>query len=166
MKPDHRINDTSKACAEKYGGKRYLVKWDELPRCRNCERPMRPFRGDPLAWPATISRANSYACSSCYNGGYRKPENVAEDRKFGDEKSRSPKTRPKVAKVVAPPLPSRYQIAEHWSPEQHAAALQTAGHVQDVKAATRVMKMLGLFDDPLTFRHVANLGSNTGSFGR
>lgn len=125
----HRVICTPEAAA-RYG-EEYLQEWLKLPRCPDCDRPMRPHTTSSQDWPVTVVKAGGGYCSTHY-AARRSRGSLPGDRR-----------------IDYPPLDrsERQQVASEWSAEQRSVALLVCEYVPEPSGAFEVMSMLGLFDD-------------------
>ena len=64
----------------------------DLPRCKDCDRPMRPYMSHAKDWPGTRTRNSGEQCKKCYHVECAR-------------KRRAPKPKPAPKPAPAPPPP-------------------------------------------------------------
>ena len=124
--------DTSREAAVAQGGERYAREvWSNLPRCIDCDRPMRAQSQPRSAFPATVVKAGMGYCSTHYNARQLK------------------RALPVDRKIDLPPAPAseRRAIADRWNETERNTALAICAVADGADSAFEVMSMLGLFED-------------------
>lgn len=124
--------DTSREAAVAQGGEQYAREvWSKLPRCIDCDRPMRAQSQSKSGFPATVVKASWGLCGTHYNARQLK------------------RALPVDRKIAPPPAaPSdRSAIAERWNETERNTALAICSVADGAESAYEVMCMLGLFDD-------------------
>lgn len=132
--PAYRINCSEEA-ARWQGGDEYVEEWAKLPKCPDCDRPMRPHGTRAEHWPATVVRAGGGFCSTHYS------ERSKKRTLPGDRKIDLPPELPKTA-------------ADTWSAEERSAALlvsdvalRNVGPCSAVNSTLEILDMLGLLNE-------------------
>ena len=124
--------DTSRETAVAQGGKKYAAgPWADLPRCPDCNRPMRPYRATDQDFPATVVRAGGGYCSTHY-AARRLKNTLSGDRQID---------------CPPPSVPERRAMADGWNETERNAALVVCSFVTEPKEAYEMMSMLGLFNE-------------------